>query len=150
MIFSVLFKKFRSFIAKNLKSVGQRAAKLLAVKVGGLKKKSATLSRPRLEFARGWIILKVWWLVTLQPFDLQTSIFFSFKDLNLLKRYTKNQEASSILKVVFAFSKWPYLVYRAYVISGCIFFATAVCSCMEKNVYDCIMYIGNTSYWECS
>ena len=32
------FKRFRSFNAKNLGSVGQRAAKLLAVKVGGLKK----------------------------------------------------------------------------------------------------------------
>ena len=32
------FKRFRSFVAKNLGSVGQRAAKLLAVKVGGLKK----------------------------------------------------------------------------------------------------------------
>ena len=39
-----LFKKFRSFIAENLESVGQRAAKLLAVKVGGLKKKSVTLA----------------------------------------------------------------------------------------------------------
>ena len=35
-------KGFRSFNAKNLESVGQRAAKLLAIKVGGLKKKSAT------------------------------------------------------------------------------------------------------------
>ena len=32
------FKWFRSFNAQNLGSVGQRAAKLLAVKVGGLKK----------------------------------------------------------------------------------------------------------------
>ena len=32
------FKKFRSFNAKDLGFVGQRAAKLLAVKVGGLKK----------------------------------------------------------------------------------------------------------------
>ena len=32
---------FRSFNAENLGSVGQRAAKLLAVKVGVLKKKSA-------------------------------------------------------------------------------------------------------------
>ena len=39
-----LFKKFRSFIAENLESVGQRAAKLLAVKVGVFKKKSATLA----------------------------------------------------------------------------------------------------------
>ena len=36
--FDTVFKRFRSFNAKNLRSVGQRAAKLLAVKVGGLKK----------------------------------------------------------------------------------------------------------------
>ena len=36
------FKKgFRSFNAENLGSAGQRAAKLLAVKVGGLKNMSA-------------------------------------------------------------------------------------------------------------
>ena len=44
--FVYLFKKFRSFIAENLESVGQRASKLLAVKVGGLKKKSASRPRP--------------------------------------------------------------------------------------------------------
>ena len=38
------FKRFRSFIAKNLGAVDQRAAKLLAVKVGGLKKKSGVES----------------------------------------------------------------------------------------------------------
>ena len=53
--------------------------------------------------------------------------FLALKDLNLLKKHIKNQVASSILKVVFAFSKWPHL-HRAYVISGCIFFATAVCT----------------------
>ena len=41
-----LFKRFRSFNAKNFGSVGQRAAKLLAVKVGVLKKKSATSAIP--------------------------------------------------------------------------------------------------------
>ena len=39
-------KKFRCLNAKNLGSVGQRATKLLAVKVGVLKKKSATLPIP--------------------------------------------------------------------------------------------------------
>ena len=34
-------KGFRFFIARNFRSVDQRAAKLLAVKVGVLKKKSA-------------------------------------------------------------------------------------------------------------
>ena len=37
-----LFKRFRSFNAKNFVSVGQRASKLPAFKVGGLKKKSAS------------------------------------------------------------------------------------------------------------
>ena len=36
--FDTVFKKIRSFDAENLGSVCQRAAKLLAVKVGGLKK----------------------------------------------------------------------------------------------------------------
>ena len=34
--------------------------------------------------------------------------FSAIKDLNLLKKYTKNQEASSILRVDFALSKWPH------------------------------------------
>ena len=34
-------ERLRSLIAKNFGSVGQRTTKLLAVKVGGLKKKSA-------------------------------------------------------------------------------------------------------------
>ena len=41
------FKRFRCLNAENLGSVGQRAAKLLAVKVGGLKKKSASRPRPQ-------------------------------------------------------------------------------------------------------
>ena len=35
--------------------------------------------------------------------------FSAFKHLNLLKKHTKNQEASSILRVVFTLSKWPHL-----------------------------------------
>ena len=40
------FKRFRCLNAENLESVSQRAAKLLAVKVGVLKKKSAALAIP--------------------------------------------------------------------------------------------------------
>ena len=40
------FLKGRSFNAKNLRSIDQRALKLIAVKVGGLKKKSAAQPRP--------------------------------------------------------------------------------------------------------
>ena len=39
-------KGFRSIDARNLGSIGQRAAKLLAVKVGVLKKKSAASAIP--------------------------------------------------------------------------------------------------------
>ena len=39
-------KMFRSFDAKNFGSVGQRTAKLLAVKVGLFKKKSAASAIP--------------------------------------------------------------------------------------------------------
>ena len=46
----------------------------------------------------------------LWPTDLK---LLAFKDLNLLKKHTKNQMASSIWKVGFAFSKWPHF-HRAY------------------------------------
>ena len=65
LIFGVLFKKFRCFNAENLGSVGQRAAKLLAVNIGGLKKKSAIRPRPQsaslpgFDSGRSRIILKV-------------------------------------------------------------------------------------------
>ena len=44
--------------------------------------------------------------------------FLALKDLNFLKKHIKNQETSSILKVVFALSKWPYF-HRAYVVTVC-------------------------------
>ena len=77
--FVCFFKRFRCLNAKNLGSVGQRAAKLLAVKVGGLKKKSAGRpwpqsasllrfdSRSRSNHSES---LMAGNLVTLQPFDL--------------------------------------------------------------------------------
>ena len=54
------------------------------------------------------------------------SKFSATKDLNLLKKHTKNQVASSILKVVFAFSKWPHL-HRAYLVTVCYRSFIAVC-----------------------
>ena len=51
MLLAILFlvyflRRFRSFNALNMGFVGQRASKLLAVKVGGLKKKSAAQPQP--------------------------------------------------------------------------------------------------------
>ena len=45
LIFMYFGKGIRSFNARNIGSVGQRALKLLAVKVGGLTKKSAAQPR---------------------------------------------------------------------------------------------------------
>ena len=52
--FDIIYKDNRSFKSKNLRSAGQMASKLLAVKVGGLKKKSAIWPRP-LSNQSAWI-----------------------------------------------------------------------------------------------
>ena len=81
-------------------SVGQRAAKILAVNVGGLEKKSAIRPRPQ--------------SASLPGFDSRRSrIILKVKDLIPLTTVSKVQEASSILKVGFAFLKCPHF-HRAY------------------------------------
>ena len=76
--FDTVFKKIRSFDAKNLGSVDWRATKLLAVKVEGLKKSlppgpgPSRTSQPGINFDWVPIILKVWRMATLQPYNLQT------------------------------------------------------------------------------
>ena len=85
-----LFKRFRSFNTVNMGSFGQRASKLLAVKVGGLKKKSAIWPRPLSnQSARVWLrprsnlsqSLTDSNFAALWPTD---PIFLSLKDLNPL------------------------------------------------------------------
>ena len=109
------FKRFRCLNAENLGSVGQRAAKLLAVKVGGLKKKSAGRPRPQSASLLGFDSrsrsnhsesLMAGNFAAHWPTDPK---FSALKHLNFLKKHTKNQEASSILRVVFTLSKWPHL-----------------------------------------
>ena len=51
----------------------------------------------------------------------------AIKDLNLLKKRTKNQEAGSILKVSFALSKRPHF-HRAYLVTIRMRMSTAVLS----------------------
>ena len=90
-------------------------AKLLAVKVGGLKKKSAGRPWPHSNQS-AWVRVLAWSnhsqslmagdFAALWPTD---SKFLATKDLNLLKKHTKNQMASSVLEVVFALSKSPHL-----------------------------------------
>ena len=88
-----LFKRFRSFNIVKMGSVGQRASKLLAVKVGGLKKKSAIWPRP-LSNQSAWIrvvpgsnhsqSLMAGNFAALWPTDPK---FLEFKDLNLKKLF---------------------------------------------------------------
>ena len=109
------FKRLRYFNAKNLKSVGQRAAKLPAIKLW----KWFNCARNRTQadwfgWGRGRLAdfflrpptLTAGNFAALWPTDPK---FLALKDLNLLKKYIKNQETSSILKVDFALSKWPHL-----------------------------------------
>ena len=69
--FDTLYNRLRSFIARNLGSVGQRALKLPAIKLlewfdPGCLKSGPTGSTFSLD-------LLLWHLVTLKPFDLQNS-----------------------------------------------------------------------------
>ena len=62
------------------------------------------------------------------------SKFSALKDLILFSTVSKDQKASSILKVGFALSKWPHL-HRAYVVSVWFFLNTIV-SCFILPLYE--------------
>ena len=76
-----LFKRFRSFNAETLGSLNQRAQRRPPTLTAG-------------NFKALWS---------------KDPKFLALIVRNLLKKHTKNQEASSILKVGFALSKWPHL-----------------------------------------
>ena len=112
---NIFNKRFRSFSAVNMGSVDQRASKLLAFKFGGLKKKSATRPKPYSnQFAWVWL-----WLGLNHSQRLRNGNFAALwlqttlKDIKLLKKYIKNQEAGCILNVCFALLKWPHF-HSAY------------------------------------
>ena len=105
------FKRFRSFNAKNLESVGQRVAKLLAIKLWEWLDRDRNRTRADwFEWGRGRPAD-----FFLRPPTLTASNFAALwstdlkslakKDLNFSKKFIKNQEASSILRVIFAISK---------------------------------------------
>ena len=117
-----LLKKVRSLNAENLGYVGQRAAKLQAIKVWEWFNSGHSQMRADwFECGQGWKADFFFRPPTLMagnfaalPTDPK---FLSLKDLNLLKKHTKNQEASSILRVCFSLSKCPPLhgVYLVWV-----------------------------------
>ena len=72
------FKRFRSFVAENLESVGQRAAKLPAIKLwewfdpGRSRTRADWFDWGRATRQTFSWDLQLWQIVILQPFDLQT------------------------------------------------------------------------------
>ena len=103
-------------------SVGQRVSKLPALKVGGLKKKSVAWPRPHSNHSalvrdvpgsNHSQSLMAGNFAALWPTDLK---FSALKDLIPFSIVSKVQDASSILKVVFALSKRPHL-HRAYLVT---------------------------------
>ena len=124
--FVFFFKRFRSFNVVNMGSIGQRAKKLPAIKLwewldrdrGSNPGTLADWGRGRLaDFFLRPPTLTASNFAALWPTDPK---FLALKDLNPFEKYAKNQDASSILKVFFSFSKWPHL-HRAYVVGRCLF-----------------------------
>ena len=112
--FGTVLKGFRCFNNENLRSVGQRAAKLPAIKVWELFDPGRSQTRAEwFEWGRGLpadfflrpSTLKAGNFEALYSLD---PIFTVLKFLNPLKRYFKNQEASYNFKLGFVLSNRPY------------------------------------------
>ena len=101
----------------NTESLDQRATKLLAFKVGGLIKNCRWAPALFEPVGPGSSTTR---FESFSKFDAalwpRDSIFKALKDLNLLKTYTKTQEAGSILKSCFTLLKWPHFS-RAYLVT---------------------------------
>ena len=108
-----LFKGFRSFNTVNMGSVGQRASKLLAVKVGGLKKKSAIWPRP-LSNQSAQVRLRPGSNLSQSLTDSNFAalwptdpIFTASIDLNPLKKCAKSQGCAVYFWVLYGSLKYP-------------------------------------------
>ena len=120
--FGTPYNGLRSFYDRNMGSVGQRAAKLLAIKLWEWFDPGTTRIWAD-RFDQGWGRVADFFMrpptlttVNFEAIWQKDLKFLEIKDLNCLKKYAKYQEASSILWVGFALSKWPHL-HRAYVVT---------------------------------
>ena len=130
-ILSKLYNRLRSFNARNLQSVGQRASKLPALKL------LEWFNPGRSQIQANWF---KWGLGQVADFFLRSPALTSsnfkalwstdliltiLKEITLVKNYTKNQEASCIFRIIFAHSKSPHF-HRAYSTTICKRGATTV------------------------
>ena len=119
----IILKGFRSFNAENVGSVGQRAANLPAIKVwewfdpGPPRTRADWFECGRGRMADFFVRPPTLTTSNFEAIWLKDFKFSAIKDLNRLKKYAKYQKASSILRVGFAFSKYPYF-NRAYLVSS--------------------------------
>ena len=120
--FICFFKRFRSFDTASIKSVGQRATKLLFDKIWewfdpGQSRTPA--ERACTHFGRKTNFFLRPRTLTASNFKalLSTdSLFTVSKDLNLLKKYTKYQKINDNFRLGFALSNGPHL-HRAYLVT---------------------------------
>ena len=112
--FDTILKRLRSFITENFGFVGQRAAKLLAIKLWEWLDRDRNRTRADcFEWGSGRLgdfslrppALTAGNFEALWPKDTK---FLALKDLNLLKRYSKSQEKRWIFRIDFALSNWPH------------------------------------------
>ena len=115
-----LFQKFSSFNPVNIRSVDQRAAKLLSVKLWEIFDPGSSWTwadwfqwGQTADFFLRPQILTASNFQALWPTD---PIFTALKDLNFLNKWTKNQEDDTISRVIFPLSKRPHL-HRVYLIT---------------------------------
>ena len=113
-------------------SLGQRASKLQAIKVGGLKKKSANRPRPysnhsaQIQLFLGSNHSQTLTASNFEALLTTNPILTALKDLNLLKKHIKNQEANKNYKLGFALSKRPQ-VNSVYLVRVPFLTSIAVC-----------------------
>ena len=98
--------------------VGQEAAKISEVKVGG-RKKSARAAGPRAHQSRIWpsrqflIDLQLWPLIFLQPLDLQERTVPHLKDLIHICLENESQGHGMTSNMIYDRSKYPHFIsYR--------------------------------------
>ena len=125
------FKRLISFNAINLGSLEQRAAKLQAIKLWDwFDHEPSWIRADWIELGRDRAAV-----FFLRPPNLTASnfqalwctglVFTELKDLNVFKKYNKNQEANSILWVGFNLSKRPHS-HRAYLVGDPYSFSKTV------------------------
>ena len=137
--FVCFFKRFRSFNAKNLGSVGQRAAKLPAIKLWEWFDFARVRTRADwFKWGRGRMADFFMRPPTLKAGNFEAlwlidPIFTALKVLNPLKRYFKHQEASYNFKLGFALSNRPHF-NSVYLVR--VPFLTGIAVCANLNVYN--------------